>query len=235
MMNKRHFLVALPLCFSLSVQAAPVTAKPTEQSIEKTASLTTAAGIKHDEQAAKALAEALQAINTLSAHFEQQSLGSRGRVKTESGEMLIKRPDHFRWDTHKPFSQKIISTDNKIWVVDTDLMQVIIKKQDDSMGTTPVQLLSGDAARFLKDYRVVRVGSHDELVYTLRPRSASELFEQLDVTFVRGQLKAMIMSDSLGGKRQIRFSDVTLNRLVDDSHFKVSIPEDYDVIDETRS
>ncbi|OED46630.1 outer membrane lipoprotein carrier protein LolA [Endozoicomonas sp. (ex Bugula neritina AB1)] len=232
MIKKRLLVIVLSSLCSLPLQAASVSSKPVVDS----QAVTTAAGINHDKQAAEDLAESLQSIHSLSASFEQQTVASQGRVKTENGEVLIKRPNQFRWDTRKPFNQDIVSKDNKIWMVDTDLMQVVIKKQDDTQGPTPVQLLSGNASEFLKNYRVVRVGDRNkELTYTLRPVGESELFEQLDVTFNKGVLTSMTLKDSLGGKRRITFSDMKLNEKVDDKRFQINIPKDFDVIDETRS
>lgn len=227
MLRKYLLMVVLSSCCSLSLQAAPVPEKPQ--------TLTTAPGVQHDKQAVEALARSLESIHSLSAHFEQQALTPKGRRKTESGEVFIKRPGQFRWNTRQPFQQSIVSREDKIWMVDIDLMQVVIKKQDDTMGPTPVQLLSGDARAFLQDYQVVRLGEADkELVYTLRPVGKSELFERLDITFRKGVLTSMTLKDSLGGKRQITFSDVNINDRMDDKLFQVVIPKGFDVIDETR-
>lgn len=196
---------------------------------------TTPAGERHDQKAAAELAEKLQSIKTLSASFTQTSQGARGRTQSESGEMMIKRPNQFRWDVTKPFAQQIISRDEKVWMIDPEVFQVVIKRQDDTMGPTPVQLLSGDAKAFLEDYRVIRVSYDAEQTYTLRPRGGSELFEQLDVNFRKNNLSSIVLKDNLGGMRQITFSDVTVNGVIDDSRFKAEFPKDFDVIDETRS
>lgn len=190
---------------------------------------------QHDKQAASELAEKLQSIKTLSASFQQMSEGQRGRVQLEAGEMQVKRPNQFRWEIQAPYHQQIISRNDKVWVVDPDLLQVVIKKQDDSMGATPAQLLSGDAQRFLADYRVVRQIEKDEQVYTLRPVAQNELFEQLNITFQKGVLTIISLKDSLGGQRQIQFTDVKINESVSDSLFRLDIPKDFDVIDETRT
>ena len=232
MVSKRILSVVLTVFLSFSVQAAPVTSKSTTDS--KT--VTTPAGVKHDKQAAEELAKSLQAIESLSAQFEQRAPARHGRINVETGDMLIKRPGQFRWETNTPFKQIIVSRDQKVWIVDTDVYMVVIKKQDETLGPTPVQLLSGDASEFLKDYQVVRVGDKNkELVYTLRPLINSELFEQLDVTFIKGELSSMTLKDSLGGKRHISFSNVMINTAVDNSKFQVTIPKGFDVIDETRS
>ncbi|MGB1271796.1 MAG: outer membrane lipoprotein chaperone LolA, partial [Endozoicomonas sp.] len=179
----------------------------------------------------------LQKINTLSARFAQSSVDSKGQTKMEKGIIQLKKPDRFRWQVTEPFNQEIIAHGGKIWMLDPDFKQVVIKRQDASAGPTPVQLLSGDARRFLKDYRVVRMNYGEEVVYTLRPAVSSELFENLDIHFAGQQLSAISLKDSLGGKRRIDFSSVKVNGGVKDALFVPDIQrlkkEGFDVIDES--
>ena len=226
---------ATPATTTTTTTTPTTPATTTPATTPATPATTTPAGIKHDKQASEELAKSLQSIHSLSAQFKQQTVARHRRNKNESGDMLIKRPNQFRWDTRAPFNQDIVSKDSKVWIVDTDLLQVVIKKQDDRLGPTPVQLLSGNASEFLKDYQVVRVGDKDKkLVYTLRPIGNKELFEQLDVTFIKNTLDSMTLKDSLGGKREITFTGVRINDKVDDKRFEVTIPKGFDVIDETR-
>ena len=240
MLKKTLLTVMTTTILATSLQAAPVL-EPASGSGSGSGSgegllmPTTPAGEQHDQKASAELADKLQNIKTLSASFAQTSQGARGRMQVESGEMLIKRPNQFRWDVTKPFSQQIISRDDKVWMIDPDVFQVVIKRQDDTMGPTPVQLLSGDAKAFLEDYRVVRVNFDSEQTYTLRPRGGSDLFEQLDVNFRQNHLSSIVLKDNLGGMRRISFSDVRVNGSIDDSRFKAEYPKDFDVIDETRS
>ena len=262
MLKRKCFLAITSAILSVSIQAAPIpqsgsgseVSQPDTTKVDKAReavtipvppvvkpgiksvsdpSATTKAGKPHDQKASADLATLLQKINTLSAGFRQTSQGRRGRTKSESGEMQIKRPNQFRWEITAPYAQQIISRDNKVWMVDLDVLQVVIKKQDETMGPTPVQLLSGDARQFLEDYRVVRVIYKTEQTYTLRPQSGDDLFEQLDITFQKDQLESMTLKDSLGGIRKIDFSNVTINGNIADKQFTVDIPKDFDVIDET--
>ena len=233
MLKKTLFMVMTTTFLATSLQAASLP-EPASGSGEPLLP-TTAPGEQHDQKAATELADKLQNIKTLSARFTQTSQGARGRVQTESGEMLIKRPNQFRWDVSEPFVQQIISRDGRVWMVDPEVYQVVIKRQDDTMGPTPVQLLSGDARAFLDDYRVIRVTFDSEQTYTLRPRGGSDLFEQLDVHFRQNRLSSITLKDNLGGMRQITFSEVKENPVIDDSRFNAEYPGDFDVIDETRS
>lgn len=236
MIKKKLLPIVLAGFYSLGLQAAPVGSNASSPASEK-ADQSTPDSVQHDAAAAEALASQLQKINTLSARFTQSAVDSKGQTKMEKGTMQLKKPDRFRWQVTEPFDQEIIAHGGKVWMLDPDFKQAVIKRQDDGSGPTPVQLLSGDARLFLKDYRVVRMNYGKEVVYTLRPAGTSELFESLDIHFASQQLSAISLKDSLGGKRRIDFSNVKINGRVKDALFVPDIQrlkkEGFDVIDES--
>ncbi|WP_236631933.1 outer membrane lipoprotein chaperone LolA [Endozoicomonas montiporae] len=195
----------------------------------------TAAVQENDAKAAEKLTRKLEKIRTISAKFKQESIGSDGRIREESGSMQIKRPGKFRWNTASPFEQEVVAIDKKIWMVDRDLHQVIIQVQDDRMSNTPAQLLSGDAKEFLKDYRIGLYQDDKQERFALTPDGNSDLFEKLDIVFRNGLLNSIELRDSLGGRRRVELSDVNFNGMISDSDFRVEIPKGYDVLDQTAS
>ncbi|WP_051786437.1 outer membrane lipoprotein chaperone LolA [Endozoicomonas numazuensis] len=188
----------------------------------------------NDEKASHSLAEKLEALKSLTAHFQQDAISSDGRSQTESGEMQMKRPDLFRWVTTEPYKQEIVAHGSKVWMVDSDLQQVIIQKQDARMANTPAQLLTGNARELLKQYNVSVYSKDRNEKFTLTPKAESDLFEKLNIDFRQGTLTSIELSDSLGGKRRILFSEVKENGQVNDDLFEVKPPKGFDVIDETR-
>ncbi len=224
------YITSLALTFGLSVplMAAPIAAPAQEV---KTVDLAKPA---NDIKAASALVKKLDSLKSLTARFEQQAISSNGRIKKESGEMQMQRPAQFRWLTQHPFELEIVAVKNKVWMIDRDLQQVIIQQQDSRMANTPAQLLTGDARSLLKQYSVTRFEDGELERYSLIPAKVSDLFEKLDISFRKGLLSSIVMKDALGGKRRIDFSDVIENRALKTSRFEVTIPKDYDLIDETR-
>ncbi|MGI9273268.1 MAG: outer membrane lipoprotein chaperone LolA [Endozoicomonas sp.] len=190
---------------------------------------------ENDKKAADQLARKLDDIRTISARFKQDAIATDGRLATESGKIQMKRPGRFRWVTELPYEQEIIARDDKVWMIDKDLQQVIIQKQDERMANTPAQLLSGNAVEILKRYRVAVFSDKGVEKYTLLPAGESGLFEKLDITFRQGELESMEMRDSLGGRRRISFTEVNVNGMISSSRFKVRIPKNFDVIDESGS
>ncbi len=210
MFKKMRLLAVLPIIFSFAALA-----------VEKPAT------------AAQQLAQKLTAMNTISAEFTQSNDKSKGPA--EQGTMELQRPNRFRWNITSPFHQEIVANDARLWVVDPDFKQVVIKKQDS--GPTAVQLLSGDANRFLQDYSVVQVNQGKDVTFSLTPRKPSELFDSLDIRFSKDQLAAITIVDALGGKRRIEFTRVTINQPVAGNLFEPDLKQlkkkGYDIIDET--
>ena len=228
-MNKKTSLLAvIPLVFAISLPLSASADSPVATAPD---------AAHHDETAAGALAAKLQAINSLSADFSQSTSDKSGRPKVEKGEMQLKRPNQFRWLVTTPFNQEIIASSGKLWMVDPDFLQVVIKNQADQASPTAVQLLSGNAASFLQDYRVTGGDSGADPTYTLKPRKASDLFEQLEIHFNQNQLSAITIWDALGGQRRIEFTQVKVNQPIAGDLFMPDLKKleqaGYDIIDES--
>ena len=210
MIKKMRLLAVLPLMFSFIVSA-----------------------VEKNVTAAEQLAQKLTAMNTLSADFSQGNEKKTGL--SEQGTMQLQRPNRFRWNVTSPFRQEIIADNARLWVVDPDFKQVVIKKQD--AGPTAVQLLSGDAKHFLQDYTVVQDSRGQQVTFSLTPRKPSELFDSLEIRFSKGLLATITIVDALGGKRQIEFTRVKTNQPIAGNVFEPDLSQlkkaGYDIIDET--
>ena len=237
MMKKTRLFAVLPLVFTISMPVWSVEQKSVQPSMQAKAESSTPASMKHDKKAVDELSKKLQAMNTVSANFSQSTMDKSGRPKVEKGSMQLKRPNQFRWNITSPFNQEIIAKGGKLWMLDPDFKQVVIKKQDNQSGPTAVQLLSGDAREFLTEYAVTRMNYGPEVVYTLRPRKVSDLFEMLEIHFSRDEISAISIVDSLGGKRRIDFTRVNLNQPVDNKLFEPDLKKlkkaGFDIIDES--
>ena len=97
------------------------------------------------EKPAQQLQTFLKSSKSLTADFKQVLINEAGNpYQTSFGVFYLQRPGKFRWDYQKPFQQQIVSTSGKVWFYDTDLDQVTVKKLDESVGSTPALLLSGN-------------------------------------------------------------------------------------------
>ncbi len=225
--------VAVLTCGSLqAVDTGAVSNNAVTGNLARTAQVT---GLKEREAAAK-LAELLSGMNTLSARFEQQTLDDSGRRLQESrGDMLLKRPNLFRWNVTEPFPQEVVSDGHRVSYYDKDLDQLTLQDMDSRTNATPVLLLSGDTVRMLEGFTVKLSSTDNNRFFTLMPKGSDNSFEELQLTFNGLTLKEMVLTDTLGSRTRIAFSQIRVNVPIKDKSFELYVPPGVDVIDQTSA
>ena len=200
-------VVAIVLFFSQFVSAEEQTAEPSLQSY-------------------------LDKLNSYEANFQQQRYSvNRQLLDTTSGRFVLKRPSQFVWQTYSPFEQTISSDGETIWTMDIDLEQVIISPVDQQIENAPIYLLT-EAQQTIEEVFEIEHQVVEKVDYfVLLPKDESGAFERLRIGFNAGTLASLELYDSLGQLTRINMTNIRNNPLVDVSQFSLSIPEDYDIID----
>ncbi|MFD2190476.1 outer membrane lipoprotein chaperone LolA [Pistricoccus aurantiacus] len=187
-------------------------------------------------EGATRLTHLLEPLTTYRADFDQQILdGSGQRLQEARGTMWLSRPGKFRWEVEAPYRQEVVSDGSDVYLYDPDLDQVTVQPLDTRVTHTPALLLSGSADELTESYEVSRRQQGATETFTLRPRSADTLFEQLQLSFFSEQLKGLQMTDSTGQRTAITFTDIAFNPELEDSRFVFDIPQGVDVIRETAT
>lgn len=182
------------------------------------------------DQPVKQLQAFLKASKSLTADFKQVLINEAGDpYQTSYGVFYLQRPGKFRWDYLKPFQQQIVSTSGKVWFYDTDLEQVTIKKLDESVGSTPALLLSGDIS--LEDnFTMEDQGIDGDLQWIkLVPKNQESSFKYILIGLNKGSLGGMELSDNFGMLTRIYFSNVLLNPPIKPTIFEFKTPKGADV------
>lgn len=157
--------------------------------------------------------------------------GDRG-TKTSTGTFSFQRPGKFRWAYETPYEQLIVGDGDKLWVYDRDLNQVIVRKLDRALGSTPAALLSGDSA-LEKNFDLVNAGSVDGLDYVdAKPRAADTGFEYVRIGFANNLPRAMELKDAFGNVTTLRFEGFERNPSLEAGQFKFVPPKGADVVGE---
>ena len=173
-------------------------------------------------------------FKTVTARFEQTTWSEAGRkARTSKGTVSLQRPNLFRWQVSHPFAQLIISDGKRIGHYDEDLEQVTFRDMDSSSQTTPALLFSGDANKILKDFSLTSSHHKKNHLFTLSPKQKDAAFTDLRIVFKEQKLHEMSFTDTLGGRTQIRFTEVATNRTLNRKLFEWKIPPGVDVIDQT--
>jgi outer membrane lipoprotein carrier protein len=172
----------------------------------------------------------LLASKSLTADFKQVAINEAGHpTQTSYGVFYLQRPGKFRWNYQKPFKQEIVSNAGKVWFYDTDLEQVTVKKVDESLGSTPALLLSGDVA--LEDnYTMEEQGADGDMQWIkLTPKSQDSSFKYVLIGFNNKTIAGMELSDNFGQLTRIYFSNVLLNPPIKPTLFEFVAPKGVDV------
>ncbi len=172
----------------------------------------------------------LKVSKSLSADFKQVAINEAGNpTQTSYGVFYLQRPGKFRWDYQKPFKQEIVSNSGKVWFYDTDLEQVTVKKVDESLGSTPALLLSGDVS-LEANYTMEGQGTDGEMQWVkLLPKSQDSSFKYVLIGLSKGTLAGMELSDNFGHLTRIYFSHVIVNAPLKQTLFEFKPPKGADV------
>ena len=170
---------------------------------------------------------------TARASFIQTVSDKSGRVvQRASGEFAIERPGHFRWSVEKPYKQLLVGDGEKVWIYDPDLNQVVIRRYDRALGTTPAALLSGkeEVERAFEWRDLPSANGLDWLGAT--PKDKESSFSEIRLGFNSGGLAALEIMDNFGQRTLVSLFNLERNPKLGPDLFKFSPPKGADVVGE---
>lgn len=173
----------------------------------------------------------LGSLQGLQAQFKQTLTDSKGQITDQSsGTLAIRRPNRFRWDYREPYEQLIVADGARIWLYDSDLEQVTVRRLDESLSATPAMLLSGEGT--LADNFTVTKTSQDAAAewVMMEPKRNDTDFKWVRLGFSGEALKFMQLADKLGQITTLEFSKLEKNPPLDPSRFTFTVPPGADVI-----
>ena len=114
---------------------------------------------------------------------------------------------------------------------DADLEQVTVKKLDDSLGSTPALLLTGQV-NIEEKYNLEDQGGEDGINWVkLLPKDEESGFKYILIGLNKGQLGGMELSDNFGQITRIYFNNIQLNPTLNDTMFNFTPPKNADVFE----
>lgn len=175
----------------------------------------------------------LGSVQSLRAQFHQTLSDSKGKVSSESnGTLAISRPNRFRWDYTDPYKQLIVADGTRIWLYDTDLEQVTVRRLDNSISATPAMLLSG-SGNLADNFTVTQTAQDGGTQWVqLEPKRNDTDFKWVRLGFAGEDLRYMQLGDKLGQKTLLDFNHFERNPKLDAALFAFKVPPGADVIGE---
>ncbi len=170
------------------------------------------------------------------ATFQQATTDRVGRtVQRANGTFVFARPGRFRWTYDKPLDQLIVGDGERVWILDRDLNQVIVRKMGDALGATPAALLAGDNT-LEKNFTLVDGGNAEGLEWVdATPKSVDSGFTQVKIGFRDKLPRTMLLTDSFGQTTRLTFDAIERNPALAADAFRFTPPAGADVIGEAKS
>jgi len=168
---------------------------------------------------------------TARARFTQTVTDKNGRqVQQASGEFAIARPGKFRWSVDKPYQQLLVGDGERVWVYDPDLNQVVKRRNDQALGSTPAALLAGrDDVERAFDWRDLPAADGlDWLGAT--PKDKESAFSDIRLGFDAAGLAALEILDNFGQHTRIRLTGLERNPKLSPDLFRFTPPQGADVV-----
>ncbi|HEV2979762.1 MAG TPA: outer membrane lipoprotein chaperone LolA [Casimicrobiaceae bacterium] len=168
---------------------------------------------------------------TARASFLQTVTDKNGRVVQQaSGEFAISRPGKFRWSVDKPYQQLLVGDGERVWIYDPDLNQVVKRRNDQALGSTPAALLAGrDNVEQAFEWRDLPAADGlDWLGAT--PKDKESTFSDIRLGFNASGLAALEISDNFGQHTHITFAGLERNPKLAPELFTFTPPKGADVV-----
>jgi len=168
---------------------------------------------------------------TARASFMQTVTDKNGRVVQQaSGEFAISRPGKFRWSVDKPYQQLLVGDGERVWIYDPDLNQVVKRRNDQALGSTPAALLAGrDNVEQAFEWRdLPPADGLDWLGAT--PKDKESTFSDIRLGFNASGLAALEISDNFGQHTRITFAGLERNPKLAPELFTFTPPKGADVV-----
>lgn len=172
------------------------------------------------------------------ANFEQQVFNSTNVVvDRSSGQIILSRPFHLRWETTEPFSQVIIINNDRYMQHDSDIDQLIISSLSGEDTAIPKLLLSANAVaietHFFVSFIDVTASDNNPKLNTrflLVPVDADSLITELTITFSKEGLARIVILDDFQTRSQFVFNEIISDKSINSNFFELTPPADTDII-----
>ena len=151
-------------------------------------------------------------------------------VQQVSGEFAIARPGKFRWSVDKPYQQLLVGDGERVWIYDPDLNQVVKRRNDQALGSTPAALLAGrDDVERAFDWRdLPPADGLDWLGAT--PKDKESAFSDIRLGFDASGLAALEIWDNFGQRTRITLTGLQRNPKLAPELFRFTPPKGADVV-----
>ncbi|MBZ9610698.1 outer membrane lipoprotein chaperone LolA [Rheinheimera maricola] len=183
------------------------------------------------QSAEQTLQRKLASIKTFAASFEQQVFDSNQQLLQQGkGELSIKQPALFRFETTEPEPNLFIGDGTSLWFYNETLEQLSIYDAASEVNRTPFVLLTSTNPALWAQYDVTQKGEQ----FVIRSKDDNSPVTQLVLSFSGAALSTMQVLDINQQRSEFNFTLMQLNIPLDDDLFHFTPPQDTDIDDQRQ-
>jgi outer membrane lipoprotein carrier protein len=183
------------------------------------------------QSAEQTLQRKLATIKSFSAGFEQQVFDEQQQLLQQGkGELMLKQPALFRFETTEPEPNLFIGDGSSLWFYNEPLEQLTIYDAANEVNRTPFVLLTSTKAELWAQYDVEQQGEQ----FVIRSKAADSPVVQLTLSFSGAALSKMQVLDMNRQTSEFNFTLVQLNIALDDELFRFEPPAGTDIDDQRQ-
>ncbi|MDX2167581.1 MAG: outer membrane lipoprotein chaperone LolA [Deltaproteobacteria bacterium] len=191
------------------------------------------------EPTAQAVADQVQARYDATHDFtaavrQEMTLASAGKTSSASGTVAFKKPGKMRWDLKDGTAQVIVADGRTLWFYEPDEQQVLKAPfQAAFRSSTPISFLTG-VGRLRDDFTVAGLSRDGEVLrLELTPRRAEGDLGglRLSVDPSTYDIVGAEVTDPLGNRTRLYFTDLKRNVGLADERFQFEVPAGVDVVE----
>lgn len=181
---------------------------------------------------ASELREKLAAVNLFSAKFEQTVYDIEGkRLQQASGDMVVARPDRFRWETKQPDENLIVSDGKDVWVYDPFVQQVSVARLAKAIDNTPFLLITSSNPQIWNNYDILKDGDS----FTVTSKNKNQRIESLRIVFDgQSRINRFEVNEAQGQRSEFQLSNLNLKPTLAADAFKFTVPSGVTVDDQRK-
>lgn len=181
------------------------------------------------QTAQQALQQKLAAINSFSASFKQQVFDQQQQLLQQGeGQLMLKQPALFRFETTEPESNLFIGDGSSLWYYNESLEQLTIYDAAAEVNRTPFVLLTSKDPALWANYDV----EQQQQQFVIRAKDSNSPVSELTLRFSGSALSQMQVLDINKQRSVFDFVLMQLNLPLDEALFKFVPPADTDIDDQ---
>ncbi len=176
------------------------------------------------------LTERLSKLSGFTANFTQKVTSPEGKLINEGkGELAMRRPNLFKWETKTPEETYLISDGITLWYFSPFIDQVTAMWLENATEQTPFVLLTRNNANDWKQYKVEQKND----LFTLSPKKVTNM-SQFEVNVGKdGKIKYFSVIEQDGQKSDFQLTDLSA-KLPPLSLFKFTPPQGAEIDDQRQ-